>query len=148
MKTILITGSTDGIGLVTAKALLERGHRVLIHGRSEQKVNGVVAELVAQAGAERVAGFVADLSDLAAIDSLASDVLAANANLDVLINNAGVFQAPSVVTADGLDLRFVVNTLAPYLLTLETGTGTAPGRAGRQSVLGGSILRGPEGADR
>ena len=108
MKTILITGSTDGIGLVTAKALLERGHRVLIHGRSEQKVNGVVAELATLAWAERVAGFVADLSDLAAIDSLASEVLAANASLDVLINNAGVFLAPSVVTADGLDLRFVV----------------------------------------
>ncbi|MFP3427640.1 SDR family NAD(P)-dependent oxidoreductase, partial [Pseudoalteromonas sp. SIMBA_162] len=80
-------------------------------------VNGVVAELATLAGAERVAGFVADLSDQAAIDSLASEVLAANASLDVLINNAGVFQAPSVVTADGLDLRFVVNTLAPYLLT-------------------------------
>ncbi|MDI6002382.1 SDR family NAD(P)-dependent oxidoreductase [Cobetia marina] len=129
MKTILITGSTDGIGLVTAKALLERGHRVLIHGRSEQKVNGVVAELAALAGAERVAGFVADLSDLVAIDSLASDVLAANASLDVLINNAGVFQAPSVVTADGLDLRFVVNTLAPYLLTQKLAPALRP--AGR-----------------
>lgn len=110
-KTILITGATNGIGLLTAKTLVERGHTVLLHGRSPDKLD---AALVDASGA---GGYLADLSDLRSIGKFAEAVVADHPRLDVLINNAGVLKAPQTVTADGLDIRFAVNTLAPVLLT-------------------------------
>lgn len=110
-KTILITGATDGIGLETARALVALGHRVLVHGRSAEKV-ARVSEMLGGAP-----GYVADLSDLGAVVRLAEEVLAQQDALDVVINNAGVFKTSEARTKAGLDVRFVVNTLAPYLLT-------------------------------
>lgn len=117
MKTILITGSTDGIGLEAARSLVARGHRVLLHGRNPSKLARAEDELAALASAERVEGFTADLSVLAEVESLAEAVTGRHARIDVLINNAGVFTAPEPRTPDGLDVRFAVNTVAPYLLT-------------------------------
>lgn len=111
-KTILITGSTDGIGLLTAKKLAADGHQVLLHGRSASKL-----ESAAAAVGGNVETYAADLSDLSAARKLAENVRANHDHLDVLINNAGVLKAPKTVLANGQDIRFVVNTLAPYLLT-------------------------------
>ncbi|MEM8933570.1 MAG: SDR family NAD(P)-dependent oxidoreductase [Acidobacteriota bacterium] len=116
-KTILITGSTDGIGLETAKILATNGHHVLLHGRNPTKTRDVEQALAAEAGAGRIGSFVADLSSMAAVETLASDVTARQPTLDVLINNAGVYNAAQPRTAEGLDIRFAVNTIAPYLLT-------------------------------
>ena len=113
-KTLLITGSTDGIGLETARQLLQDGHTVLIHGRSQAKLDAAEAEL---SGAGDVHAYLADLSDISQVEALAAAVAADHKSLDVLVNNAGIFKTPKPVTADGLDVRFVVNTLAPYLLT-------------------------------
>ena len=115
-KTILITGSTDGIGLATARKLVALGHRVLLHGRNPAKLEHARQALSAQPGGG-VEGFVADLSRLADVVSLAHAVSASHTQLDVLINNAGVFKTAETTTPDGLDVRFAVNTLAPYLLT-------------------------------
>ncbi|MEM1201247.1 MAG: SDR family NAD(P)-dependent oxidoreductase [Pseudomonadota bacterium] len=115
-KTLLITGSTDGIGLETARQLLQDGHTVLIHGRSPAKLDAAKAELSALDKGE-VHAYLADLSDLAQVNALAAAVAGDHESIDVLVNNAGIFKTPSPVTADGLDVRFVVNTLAPYLLT-------------------------------
>lgn len=114
-KTILITGATDGIGRATAARLHALGHRVLLHGRSPEKLARVRQEL-SDGGAE-LDGFLADLSDLSAVEELAREVAARHPRLDVLVNNAGVLKAARPTTAAGLDLRFVVNTLAPALLT-------------------------------
>lgn len=114
-KTILITGATDGIGLATAKTLAAQGHKLLIHGRSADKLERVKAE-IADLGNE-VEGYLADLSDLKQVAKLAAEIAANHERLDVLINNAGIFKTNQPLTADGLDVRFVVNTLAPYLLT-------------------------------
>lgn len=112
-KTVLITGSTDGIGLLTARWLLEAGCEVILHGRSQAKLDAALTDL----GSDRVSGCLADLSTLAGAKQLAADVLASGTLLDVLINNAGVLSAPQAQTTDGLDVRFAVNTLAPYILT-------------------------------
>ncbi|MEM6254249.1 MAG: SDR family NAD(P)-dependent oxidoreductase [Cyanobacteria bacterium P01_D01_bin.156] len=114
-KTILVTGSTDGIGLETAKKLVSMGHKVLLHGRSETKLKAVEKSLAADGG--QVESYVADLSRMADVENLAKVVAANYTTLDVLINNAGVFKTSSPITQDGLDIRFVVNAIAPYLLT-------------------------------
>ncbi|MEO0496159.1 MAG: SDR family NAD(P)-dependent oxidoreductase [Pseudomonadota bacterium] len=113
-KTILITGSTDGIGLLTAKMLSAEGHTVLLHGRSEEKLASAANEI---GGVTE--SYVADLSSASDVRSLANQVRERHGRLDVLINNAGVLKAPQTTTADGLDLRFMVNTLAPYMLTKD-----------------------------
>jgi len=113
-KVILLTGSTDGIGLEVAKRLVDEGHHVLLHGRNPQKLEVVKREL---SGRGRVEAFVADLSSLADVEALAEAVKAATPHLDVLINNAGVYKVPNPTTEQGLDLRFVVNAFAPYYLT-------------------------------
>ncbi|MEM8640068.1 MAG: SDR family NAD(P)-dependent oxidoreductase [Cyanobacteria bacterium P01_G01_bin.54] len=114
-KTILITGATDGIGRETAQMLVSLGHTVLLHGRNSAKLATVAKELAAEGG--RVERYVADLSQMADVAALATAVTAKHNQLDVLINNAGVFKISNPITPDGLDVRFVVNAIAPYLLT-------------------------------
>ncbi|NNG02557.1 MAG: SDR family NAD(P)-dependent oxidoreductase [Inquilinus sp.] len=116
-KTILVTGSTDGIGLETAKMLVSQGHQVLLHGRNRAKLEDAEKALSVLHAGGRVESYVADLSRMADVEALAKAVAERHAKLDVLINNAGIFKTPDPVTQDGLDVRFVVNTLAPYLLT-------------------------------
>ncbi|WP_171132480.1 SDR family NAD(P)-dependent oxidoreductase [Ruegeria sp. HKCCA6707] len=111
-KTILITGSTDGIGLLTAQKLAASGHRVLIHGRSTTKLEAAAKQI----GGE-VETYIADLSDMDAVKALAAEIHSKHDRLDVLINNAGVLKTPKAILGNGLDIRFVVNTFAPYLLT-------------------------------
>lgn len=116
-KTILITGSTDGIGLETAKMLVSGGHNVLLHGRNPAKLESVATTLSAIPGEGRIEKYAADFSNMANVESLARTVVEKHAKLDVLINNAGVYNARDPITQDGLDVRFAVNTIAPYLLT-------------------------------
>ncbi|MCA0936514.1 SDR family NAD(P)-dependent oxidoreductase [Vibrio alginolyticus] len=115
-KVILITGSTDGIGLETAKLLLEKGHHVIIHGRNDVKVQSVEKKL-AELGTGKVESIVADLSTLSNVNKMVVEVAERFGKLDVLINNAGIFSTPNTRTNEGLDVRFMVNTIAPYVLT-------------------------------
>ncbi|MEO1676953.1 MAG: SDR family NAD(P)-dependent oxidoreductase [Pseudomonadota bacterium] len=114
-KTILITGATDGIGLETARLLVADGHRVLVHGRSAAKLEAVREKLTEGPGV--VETFRADLARLDEVEALARAVAAAHTRLDVLINNAGVLRTDTPTAPDGRDVRFIVNTIAPYLLT-------------------------------
>ena len=116
-KIIFISGSTDGIGLETAKTLVSLGHLVLLHGRSAQKLSDVEQALAALPGEGRVETYRADLSRLAEVDELADEVLTRHSRLDVIINNAGVYLSSQPITDDGLDVRFAVNAIAPYRLT-------------------------------
>jgi len=116
-KVILVTGSTDGIGLVTAEMLISQGHHVLLHGRNPAKLEAAEKSLRAISPDGRVETYIADLSHMEEVEALANAVAAGHDKLDVLINNAGIFHTPDVITGDGLDVRFAVNTIAPYLLT-------------------------------
>lgn len=116
-KIILVTGSTDGIGYETAKKFAIEGHHVLIHGRNAQKLNKVKQALTALSSKAIIEGYIADLSSLAEVEAFAVAIKKDHKKLDVLVNNAGVYNVPTITTKDNLDVRFMVNTIAPYLLT-------------------------------
>jgi NAD(P)-dependent dehydrogenase (short-subunit alcohol dehydrogenase family) len=139
--TALITGSTDGVGRVVAKALGARGIRVLVHGRDRERGERVVAEIKAAGGSAEL--FAADLSALAEVRRFASVVQRATGRLDLLINNAGIgsggAQGARQTSADGHELRFAVNYLAGFLLTdllLPLIKQSAPARIVNVSSLG------------
>lgn len=111
-KTIFITGATDGIGKLTAQTLVKQGHQVLVHGRNPEKLAALVHELGGGASS-----YTADLSVHADVVRMSQEVGKAHAHLDAVINNAGVFKIAQRHTPQGLDVRFVVNLLAPYVLT-------------------------------
>lgn len=116
-KNILITGATDGIGLETARQLASSEHRVILHGRNPVKLDEVKERLRSLPGSATFDSYVADLSLIGNVTDLADQILDREDRLDVLINNAGVFRADQPITEDGFDVRFAVNTIAPYLLT-------------------------------
>jgi NAD(P)-dependent dehydrogenase (short-subunit alcohol dehydrogenase family) len=113
--TILVTGATGGIGAATALQLARQGHRVLCHGRTLDKADAAVAPLTAAGhSAEAVA---ADLSDLEAVRALAAEVTRRHPELSVLVNNAGIWSHERGLSAQGFELTFAVNHLAPFVLT-------------------------------
>jgi NAD(P)-dependent dehydrogenase (short-subunit alcohol dehydrogenase family) len=111
-RTVLITGSTDGLGRRVAERLAERGDSVLVHGRDQHRVDHTVRAT----GAER--GYVADLSSLARVRRLADDVRRDGDPLHVLVNNAGVVVRERSESEAGHELTFAVNYLSHFLLTL------------------------------
>ncbi|MEM9675442.1 MAG: SDR family NAD(P)-dependent oxidoreductase [Bacteroidota bacterium] len=111
MKTILITGSTDGIGKLAAIKLAKEGHQVLLHGRNREKLENTIAETKKIAENDKVSGFVANLSDFSSIYPMISQLSSEVSAVDVLINNAGVFNIRVERNQDGLDMRFAVNYL-------------------------------------
>ena len=117
-KTVLVTGSTDGVGRLVARRLGEAGARVMIHGRDAERAARVVADIESAGGAATF--FRADLASLAEVRRLAAAVQDGTDQLDILINNAGIGTAGHVrqESADGCELCFAVNYLAGFLLTL------------------------------
>lgn len=118
-KTILITGSTDGVGRVVAQRLGAAGARVLVHGRDAARGKATAAEIEAAGG--KADFLAADLASLAEVRRLAEAVRAKTDRLDILINNAGIGTAGAKrqLSADGYELRFAVNYLAGFVLTSE-----------------------------
>ena len=116
-KTILVTGSTDGVGRVVAERLGADGARVIVHGRDRARGKETV-ERIGKRGGEALF-LEADLASLAEVRKLAEAVRRETAGVDVLVNNAGIGTAGDgrEVSADGFELRFAVNYLAGFLLT-------------------------------
>ena len=118
-KTILITGSTDGLGRACAADLATQGAALLVHGRDEYRARATCEQLRVEANNERVHVYVADLSSLEAVRRLAAQVEAGEERLDVLVNNAGIAlgEGQRRLSKDGYELTFAVNYLSHFLLT-------------------------------
>jgi NAD(P)-dependent dehydrogenase (short-subunit alcohol dehydrogenase family) len=131
MKTVLVTGATDGIGRETARQLLGHGMRVLVHGRSQAKATRHAAELAGEKPGAQTTPVWGDLSGMDEVVMLARQVREAAPSLDVLINNAGVFEKRRRVTGDGFETTMAVNHFAPFLLTRHLLAVLAAAPAGR-----------------
>jgi NAD(P)-dependent dehydrogenase (short-subunit alcohol dehydrogenase family) len=141
-KTILVTGSTDGVGRMVAERLAADGAHVLVHGRDRARGESLV-KAIAKTGKGKATLYIADLASLADVRRLAKDILADNKRIDVFINNAGIGFLPAerALSADGYELRFAVNYLAGFLLThlfLPTLKASAPARIVNVASLGQS----------
>jgi retinol dehydrogenase 14 len=118
LRTIAITGATEGVGRATALALAARGHTLILHGRNVERLDSVLGACRA-AGAHGESRTVrADFASLDEVSALAA-TLAAAQTIDVLINNAAAMFGTRVMTRDGHEGHFGVNYLAPTLLTLS-----------------------------
>jgi len=122
--TVLITGATDGLGRAVADRLAADGTRVILHGRDPDRLDRAATEIADAHGVERPATQLADLADLSQVAALAAGVRESTERLDVLVNNAGIGSGEPDgrtrrTSVDGHELRFAVNYLAGFLLTLE-----------------------------
>jgi NAD(P)-dependent dehydrogenase (short-subunit alcohol dehydrogenase family) len=124
MRVILITGATDGLGRALAERLAQDGEELLVHGRDAERLARVADELAAASEGPAPRTFLADLADLAEVRRLAAEVRDATDRLDVLVSNAGIGSGEPDgrdrrTSVDGYELRFAVNFLAGFVLTLE-----------------------------
>lgn len=141
-KTVLVTGSTDGVGRYVAVKLAASGARVLIHGRDKERASTLMEE-IRRAGDSEPTFYQADLSSLAQVRRLADAVLADHTRLDVFVSNAGIGsqnEGPARQTSqDGHELRFAVNYLSGFLLAhllLPLLKAAAPSRIVNVASLG------------
>lgn len=116
-KTVLITGATDGIGKQTAIELAAMGYNVIIHGRSEERVNNALKEISDATGSNLLSTVYADLASLQKVYQLADDIKSKYPVVDVLINNAGIYMKELNYSEDSYEMTFAVNHLAHFLLT-------------------------------
>jgi len=131
-RVVFITGATDGLGRALASRLAALGDRVILHGRRPERLAEVAAEIAAETGSEPPATVTADLARLAEVHTVADQLAAVTDHVDVLVNNAGVGGArpdgtERTLTVDGHELRFAVNYLAPFDLTLRSLPLVSPG---------------------
>jgi NAD(P)-dependent dehydrogenase (short-subunit alcohol dehydrogenase family) len=130
-KRVLITGANAGIGKWTAIGLAELGASVVLHARSAEKGRAAQDEVKRRTGRHDVDLLLADFASLAEVRRLAAEVLDRYPRLDVLVNNAGLISGRRQESADGYELTFAVNHLAPFLLTnllLDLVVASAPAR--------------------
>lgn len=116
-KTVLVTGSTGGIGKETARELAKLGATVILVGRDKSRADTAVADIRRASGNENVTAFTADMSRLSDVRRLAEEAGTRTGGVDVLINNAGATRSHRELTADGIETAFAVNVVAPFCLT-------------------------------
>jgi len=137
-KTVLVTGSTDGLGKEVARQLGALGAFVIVHGRNQERGAEVVRTLKAAGGA--AAFHSADLASLSGVATFAETIMERYDRLDVLVNNAAAVSGDERQTsADGYELAFAVNYLAHFVLTyrlLPLLEASAPARIINVSSMG------------
>ena len=130
-RVAVVTGASSGIGLHTALGLARAGMRVVMTGRDRARTEQARRWVIERSGSDRVDMALADFSRLAEVRRLADEILAGHDRLDVLVNNAGLVSPQYRLSADGYELTFAVNHLAPFLLTtllLDRLKASAPAR--------------------
>ena len=120
VKTILITGATDGIGKHLAKKLASEGHQVILHGRNPQKLELALQEVRAVSLRGRVSSYLADFSKLDDVYRFAEEIKRDFQRIDVLFNNAGLYAGKErKASSENVELTFMLSVQVPYILTTE-----------------------------
>ncbi|HMQ47025.1 MAG TPA: SDR family NAD(P)-dependent oxidoreductase [Saprospiraceae bacterium] len=117
LKTSIVTGATSGLGFATAKALAAKGHEVILVARSQQKGEIALDKIHQESPNAQLHLITADLSQQASIRKLATQIEQQFPKIDVLVNNAGIWNTDRIITVDGIEEVFAVNHLSYYLLT-------------------------------
>jgi NAD(P)-dependent dehydrogenase (short-subunit alcohol dehydrogenase family) len=114
-KTVLITGSTSGIGLAAAEKFAAEGFELIIHGQNPKKVKQIVSEFRQQGS--KATGFAADFTDPEAINQLFTQIKQENPKIDILVNNAGIVNRKKIpeFTAADFQKLLMVNLTAVFL---------------------------------
>ena len=120
VKTVLITGATDGIGKHLAKKLASQGHHVILHGRNPQKLELSLQEVRAVSLRGKVSSYLADFSKLDDVYQFVEEIKRDFQSIDVLFNNAGLYAGKKrKASAENVELTFMLSVLVPYILTTE-----------------------------
>lgn len=130
-KTIIITGANSGIGEATALELARRNARVILACRDVKAAENTVIHIRRFTENGQFVIRHLDLASLASVREFANRIKTEEERVDVLINNAGVFQCPYSKTADGFEMQMGVNHMGHFLLTnllLDTMKRSAPSR--------------------
>jgi len=130
-RTVVITGGNSGIGKATAVALARAGAHTVITARSEARGRQALADIRRTSGSDAVDLVLFDLADLASVRDGAAELLERYAQLNVLVNNAGLVLSERIETKDGFESTFAINHLGPFLLTrllTERLVASAPAR--------------------
>jgi len=142
-RTILITGSTDGIGKETALELARNQNNfVIVHGRNAKRCRDTVDDIKRSTSNNNIDFVVADFSSMQAVSNLAREVQRRFPRLNVLVNNAGVELPQRQVSQDGLEMTFQVNHLAPFLLTNKLSPLLKQNRPSRVVVVSSLLYSG------
>ena len=142
-RTIVITGGTGGIGLYTAIGVAKTGARVLVTGRNAERGAAAVERIRSESGRSTVELVTGDLSTRAGVKAVADGVLAVTDRVDVLVNNAGMLAQERTVTADGFELDFAVNVVAPFDLIEHLKPALVAAKPARVLNLTGGKPSGP-----
>jgi dehydrogenase/reductase SDR family member 12 len=129
-KVVLVTGATSGLGLAAAEGFARLGATVCLVARDARRGELAREQVAAQSGGEAILE-LCDLAELSSVRALAERLQTRTPRLHVLVNNAGVLAPKRTLTADGIELTFAVNVVAPFLLTsllLDTLRRSAPSR--------------------
>ena len=122
IKTVLITGATDGIGKHLAKKLASQGHHVILHGRNPQKLELALQEVRTVSLRGRVSSYLADFSKLDDVYRFVGEIKRDFQRIDVLFNNAGLYAGEKrKASAENVELTFMLSVLVPYILTTKLG---------------------------
>jgi NAD(P)-dependent dehydrogenase (short-subunit alcohol dehydrogenase family) len=116
-KRVVLTGATNGIGLAAAIELARRGAHLTLVARNQARAAEAVRQISAVSPGSAPDVMLADLASQSSIRQLASELLARYPSIQVLVNNAGAIYARRQMSADGIELTWAVNHLAPFLLT-------------------------------
>jgi retinol dehydrogenase 14 len=139
VKTIVITGASDGIGLESSSQLAKDGHHLVMVGRNPAKLRAAGKRVRDESPDAPVESFECDFASQANVRELAGQLLAAYPRIDVLVNNAGTVFDKRRLTDDGIESTFAVNHLAGFLLTellLDRLKESAPARIVITSSVG------------
>ncbi len=116
-KVCIVTGSTSGIGLVTAKELAKMGATTILVARDKTRGQSALTEVIECSENENVELLMCDFSSQSSIMTFAETFKRKYNRLDVLVNNAGMMSQQRQVTDAGLELTFAVNHLGYFLTT-------------------------------